>query len=371
MKITTTLLAGFCVLWACQSENKTKTKNTAFPATKPILLDTISVREYVADIHSLQNVDIRTRIKGFVEKVHVDEGQMVKEGQVLFSIAAQEFREELLSAKALTKNAIAELKTAEIELANAQALFEKSVISNAQLQLSRSKVEAHQAKLEEARANESNAALQLSFTDIKAPFTGIINRIPFKAGSLVDEGSLLTTLSNNEAVFAYFNLAEADYLNYIRSKKQGNEKEVKLVLANGDLYEHKGRIETVEGEIDKQTGNIAFRARFPNPQRQLRHGATGKILWPESLKSALIIPQKAVFEIQDKNWVYVLDKEDKAQLRAVQISYRLPRLYVVSAGLSTNDRVLYEGIQKVKEGEKLPLKLVDMKQVLTELKKEN
>lgn len=333
--------------------------------------DTLLVKEYVAEINALQNVDIRTRIRGFVEKVHVDEGQMVKEGQTLFSISAGEYKEALLSAQAMTKNAIAELKTAEIEWNNAQSLFEKSVVSAAQLKLTESKVDAHKAKLEEARANEANAGLQLSFTEIKAPFTGIINRIPFKTGSLVDEGALMTTLSNNSAFYAYFHLAEADFLNYVRNKTQDFSKGVSLVLANGDLYEYKGQIETVEGEIDQETGNIAFRARFPNPKNEIRHGATGKILWPETLKNALLIPQKAVFEIQDKDWVYVINAKKQAELRQVKVAARLPGLYAIGSGVSPDDQVLFEGIQRVKEGDVIsPIELTKAA-MLQKLKQEN
>lgn len=358
-------------LYACSNPETKTEQNGEFPIVRPMLQDTVLVKEYVAEINALQNVDIRTRIRGFVEKVHVDEGQMVKEGQILFSISAGEYKEALLSAKALTKNAIAELKTAEIELSNAQTLFEKSVVSAAQLKLLESKVEALKAKLEEARANEANAGLQLSFTEIKAPFAGLINRIPFKAGSLVDEGALMTTLSNNTGFFSYFHLSESDYLNFIRNKTQDFSKGVSLVLANGDLYEFKGQIETVEGEIDHQTGNIAFRARFPNPKNEIRHGATGKILWPETLKNALLIPQKAVFEIQDKDWVYVVNAKNQIELRQVKVASRLPKLYAIGEGLGTQDKVLFEGIQRVKEGDQiLPLE-VGKEEMLQKLKQAN
>jgi membrane fusion protein (multidrug efflux system) len=361
-------LANMLLLGACTTGNTKQSETTSsFPVTHPLRMDTALTNTYVAEIRSLQNIEIRSRVKGFIEQVHVDEGQEVVAGQLLFSLSAQELQEALLSARALTRNAIAELKAAEIEFANARSLLEKAIVSEAQLQLAQSKVEALKAKLEEARANESNAALQLSFASIKAPFSGIINRIPFKKGSLVDEGALLTSLSDNREVFAYFNLSEADYLNFRIRQQQGKEDWVGLEMANGLPFGRLGKIETVEGEIDKATGNIAFRARFGNPGQVLRHGSTGKISWREKLPDALLIPQKSVLEIQDKNWVYVLDAQRKLKLKPVSLSHRLSRIYVVKDGLAENETILLEGVQQVKEGQSIEAKALRMEEVMKQL----
>ncbi len=184
-------------------------------------------------------------------------------------------------------------------------------------------------------------------------FDGVINRIPYKAGSLVDEGALLTTISNNKEVFAYFNVSEREYLEITSHKNAERKSDVSLMLANNQLYPQKGTIETVEGEFDKTTGNIAFRARFANPDDILKHGSSGKILLNRDFKNAMLIPQKSTFEVQENVYVFIIDKNNVVQLRKIVTPVRLSQLYVVSSGLSADDKFIYEGIQKVKEGDKI------------------
>lgn len=323
-------------LAACKSKVETKETTGKFTVTNPLLIDTSISKEYVAEIQSLQNVEIRAKVKGFIEKINVDEGQKVKAGQLLFTIRPREYEAELLKAKA-------EVRKAEVELQNTKSLAEKNIVSPSELTMAI-------AKLDGAKAEEAMAELYVSYTKITAPYDGIVDRLKFKAGSLIDEGTLLTSLSNNKEVYAYFNVSELEYLNYKTNANQDNKK-VKLILANNQVHQYDGVIETVESEFDKNTGSIAFRAKFPNPDYLLKHGETGRVQLNISLKNALIIPQKSTFELQDKTYVYVVDNKNIVRARLINISQKLTNMFVVESGLSVDDKIIYEGIQSVKENE--------------------
>lgn len=325
--------------------------------------------DYVAHIQSLQHVELRTRVKGYIEKIHVDEGDSVKDGQILFSISRKEYEVNLLKTKAMQKSAIADAKTAELDLQNVKILVEKNIVSKTALEMAQAKLDAFRAKVDEAQSQVTSAKLNLSYTVIKAPFDGIIDRIPNKVGSLVDEGTLLTTISDNTRVFAYFNVPEKEYLEFTTIMDSGKENDVVFVLANNQIHKYKGCIETVAGKIDKTTGNIAFRASFPNPDLLLKHGSSGEVRIIKEERGALIIPQKATFEIQDKIYVFTVDSDNIVKMRSVVPKLRVPQLYVIESGLSSNDRIVYEGIQLVKEGDKIIPEMVPMKQILTEQSK--
>lgn len=346
-------LYAVLIFQACTSDYNKKKSEDKFSVVYPVVADTIYNQEYIADIQAIQNVELRSRVKGFLDKIHVDESQLVKEGQILFSIGNLGYKEEVLKAKAQLKTAIAEAKMAELQLQNAQILLEKKIISKTEFELAQAKLDANRAKVDEAASNESNANLNLSYTIIKAPFTGIINRIPNKTGSLITEGTLLTTISDNKQVFAYFNVSEKEYLGFVKEKEINHQKEVTLVLADNHPYPYLGIIETMESEIDNSTGNHAFRARFPNPEQLLKHGASGKIQLSKKLKNVLMIPQKSTFEIQEKIYVFTVDKNNIVRMRNIVPKYRLPHIYVVESGLSISDRLIYEGIQQVKDGDKI------------------
>jgi RND family efflux transporter MFP subunit len=341
------------VLFSCSHHKEDVALEQKFPVTYPLVKDTLYTSDYVAEIQSIQNVEVRARVSGYIERIYVDEGQSVRKGQTLFSLGAQEYREDLSKARALLKSAIADSKSAEVEIRSVQKLVDKNIVSTSELEIAESKLEAANARVEEAKAQEATALFKLSFTEIKAPFDGIIDRIPNKIGSLVDEGELLTTISDNREVFAYFNVSEREYLDYALSEENGKQSEALLILANSDMHQEKGVVETVEGKIDKNTGNIAFRARFGNPTGILKHGSSGKVRLQRELKSAMIIPQKSTFEIQDKLFVYVLDENNIVRMKSLVPKIRLPHAYVVENGLSSKDKILYEGIQLVKDGDKV------------------
>lgn len=351
----------------CKSDQNMETTAApdTFPVTQPIVIDTVFTREYVADIQSMQHVELRAQVKGFLEKTHVDEGQEVRAGQLLFTLSGKVFREELRQAQAALNSAIAEAKVAQVETENTRTLVEKNVIGKPELNMAEAKQQALEAKVEEARAAVSGAELQVSFTEVRAPFAGILNREPLKMGSLVNEGDLLTSISSNKDMFVYFNVSEKEYLELQKRTDTGWKKNLALQLANGQTHQHRGTVETAETVVDKNTGSIAFRARFPNPGHLLRHGSSGKILVYDALKSALVVPQKSTFDVQDKTCVYVLNKENTVERRAIVPKLRLGHLYVVESGLTVDDRVLYEGIQQVREGDKIESKHIPMRQIIS------
>lgn len=360
----------FFISCGTKKETSQSTPET-FQVFQPIVIDTSYEKSYVADIHSMQNVEIRARVKGFIEKILVDEGKPVKAGQTLFVFNNLMLKEELLKANAHLKNAVAELKVAEVELKNVRNLVEKKVVSETELEMAKAKKEAIEAKILEAKAAVSIAELHISYSQIKAPFDGVINRIPYKVGSLVDEGTLLTSLSNNKEMFAYFNVSEKEFLRFSKSNELTKQNKLSLLLADNTPFKYKGRIETAETEVDKATGNIAIRARFANPEYLLKHGATGKVILKGVLDDALVIPQKSTFEIQDKVNVYVVDSKNLVRTRTVEVLWRLPHLYVIGAGLSTGDKVIFEGMQLVKEGDSVQATPVDLRSLLPQLLKTN
>jgi RND family efflux transporter MFP subunit len=352
------VLGGLIVLAAC-ADKEVADAELKFPVTNPIVTDTLYTSDYVADIHSIQNVELRARVSGYMDKVHVDEGAFVKKGQLLFTLGGQEYREDLVKAKATLKSAIADSKSAEVELRSVERLVQKNIVSTSELEIAQSKLDALKAKIEEAKSQEASASIKLSLTEIRAPFDGIIDRIPNKVGSLISEGELLTTISDNRQVYAYFNVSEQEYLDYATSEENGKKSEVVLILANSHFHESKGVVETVEGRIDKNTGNIAFRAKFNNESGLLKEGSSGKVRLQRKLKNALIIPQKATFEIQDKLFVFVVDDQNVVHMKSLVPKFRLPHSYIVEEGLSVKDRILFEGIQLVKEGDKICPEQVD------------
>jgi RND family efflux transporter MFP subunit len=350
-------------LFSCGSQEEKQVEIPRLKVTKAKIVDTVLVSEYIADIHSKQNVEIRSKVNGFLESISVDEGKYVKAGQILFKISNKGFEQNLLKSQAALKSAQAFAQTVKLELENVRKLFEKNIVSKAELDKAKIQLESAYAKVEEAQTEVQTAQINLSLTTIRAPFDGIINRIPLKIGSLIDEGTLLTTLSNNAEVYAYFHVSEKEYLSIKASKNRKNDGELSLLLADNLVHKYKGKIETEEGEFDRSTGNIAFRAKFPNPELLLKHGSTGKIQIERDLDDALIIPQKSTFEIQDKFYVFVVDTDSVVRARNIVVRKRLPHLFVVESGIDTTDMILVEGIQTVNDGDKLNPLFVDLTQV--------
>lgn len=348
------MIITFSLLSCSKKEAENKELESEFTATTVLVKDTVFTKEYVSQIRSLKNIEIRAQEKGYLEKVYVDEGQYVQAGQPLFKTMASLHQVDLLKAQA-------EAKAAEIELGNAKLLADKNVVSKKEQELAK-------ARLDQANAEVALAKLHLSFTVIRAPFSGTIDRIPKKLGSLIDEGELLTSLSDNSQIYAYFNVSEPEYLQYQQNVKDRGDSHVNLKLANDEMFQYTGNVEVIESEFDPETGNISFRAKFPNSEKLLKNGQTGKVLMNVPVKNAMIIPQKATYEIQDKKYVFVLDKNNKGVSREITTSGEFPDLYVVKSGLTAQDKFLLEGVQNIKEGQKVSYKLQNPKTVISKLR---
>ncbi|WP_460971799.1 efflux RND transporter periplasmic adaptor subunit [Spirosoma migulaei] len=353
----TTLLMSALVVGCSSRETKTEEpEKLTLPVVKLSRQTTTLQRDYVTTLEAVRNVEIRARVSGFLEKIYVDEGQTVRQGQLLFSLNAAEYKVGLDKARASLRSAEAGAKTAEVEVGRVKLLVDKKIVSPSELELAKAKLDVARAQIEEAQSAQSTASLRLAHANIRAPFDGVINRIPFKMGSLIEEGALLTEVSDIHEVFAYFDVSEKEYLGFLKKHRDlvgKNGQEVEMMLADETPYPQKGRIETMESVFEEESGTIAFRARFPNPLKMLKHGSSGKVRIPSIESDALLVPQKAVFEVQDKNYVYVVDKANKVKSRSFVPQARVGQNYIVRSGLQAGDRVVYEGIQNIRDGDQI------------------
>lgn len=346
-------LCGLLLNTSCNSEKEKKEEKTKFLVTTPILKDTITTKNYVCQIHAINHIELRAQERGYLEKIFVDEGQFVRKGQLLFQIMPNLYQAEVQKAQS-------EANFVQIEYQNTKKLAEKNVVSPNELAMAK-------AKLDKAKAELALTKVHLQFTQIRAPFDGIIDKFHVRLGSLLEEGDLLTELSDNSKMWVYYNVPEAEYLDYKAQEQNNGKTKVNLLMANNKYFNHIGVVETIEADFNNETGNISFRATFPNPKGLLRHGETGSIQTILPLKNALLIPQKATFEVLEKKYVYVIDKENKVRSRAITIATELPHIYAVSSGLSQGDRILLEGLRMVKENEKIECKVADPDYVLSHL----
>ena len=337
----------------CAAKQEEKEPAIRFLVTSPLQKDTAVIRQYVCQIRAIQHIELRALERGYLQQIFVDEGQTVRSGQRMFQIMPLLYQAEL-------KKAEADANFAEIEYKNIKGLADNKVVSDNELALNK-------AKYDKAKAELALAKTHLQFTEIKAPFSGIMDRFYARKGSLLQEGDLLTILSDNSKIWVYFNVPEAEYLNYRSDNKNDSYKHVKLLMANRAIFEQPGIVETIEADFNNQTGIIPFRATFPNPNAVLRHGETGSILVTITLNNALIIPQKATFEILDKKYVFVVNKDDVIEQREVTLAAEMPDIYVVKSGLKADERILLEGLRKVAVNDKIEYDYQDPKEVVAHL----
>lgn len=330
---------------------------------------------YPATIKGMQDVEIRPKVSGFITKLCVKEGQAVKAGQLLFVIDNVTFEAAVRQAKAAVNAAKAQLNTARLTYENSEKLFKNNVIGSYELQSSKNAMESAKAQLAQAEAAYVSAKENLSFCYVTSPATGVIGDLPYRVGALVSASSQqpLTTVSNNSTMQVYFSMTEKDLLEM--SKTAGgvhaaiaNYPAVKLQLADGSIYEHPGKVATVSGVIDPTTGTVSMRADFANPDHVLKSGASGSIVVPHVATSAVVIPQEAVVEVQDKHFVYVVGKDNKVKYTPVTLNTQNDGTnYIVTSGLNIGDRFVVNGVSSLQDG--MEIKPVSEAQYAEKLKK--
>ncbi len=316
--------------------------------------DVTSTQRYVCQIHSRRHIEVRALEGGYLEEIPVSEGQAVKQGDTLFNILTTLYRAKLNSE-------MAEAQLAQIEYNNTKNLVKQGIVSDQELALA-------QAKLSKTTAMVDLAKAELDFTNIKAPFDGIIDRLLEQQGSLIEEGDVLTTLSDNSVMWVYFNVPEARYLEYKSSLSQKQSLDIDLMLANGKKFEQTGRIGAIEADFNNETGNIAFRADFPNPAGLLRHGQTGTILIHRIIKDAIVIPQRSTYEILAKRYVYIVDEDKVIHQREIEIETEQDDIFVIKDGLAAGEKIVLEGVRQVRDGDKVDYEFQDPDGILENLK---
>ena len=316
---------------------------------------------YPASIKGVQDVEIRPKVSGFITKLCVKEGQSVKAGQLLFVIDNVTYAAAVRQAEASVNAAKAQLNTATLTYNNSQKLFKNNVIGSYELQSTKNAMESAAAQLAQAKAAYVSAKQNLNFCFVTSPANGVVGDLPYRVGALVSASSQqpLTTVSNNSTMQVYFSMTEKDLLEM--SKTQGgvhaaveSYPAVKLQLADGTVYNHDGHVATVSGVIDPTTGTVSMRADFPNPEHLLKSGASGSIVVPHVSSSAIIIPQDAVSQVQDKFFVYVVGEGNKVKYTPVTVNPNNDgKNYIIESGLKAGDRIVMNGISGLTDGQKI------------------
>lgn len=340
------------------SEGEAEHHDHKIIVTSPAKKNVVSTQPYVCQIHSCKHIEVRALEGGYLQAIEVQEGQAVKKGELMFQILPTLYQARLDSE-------VAETNRIEIELKNAEALKVKGIVSPQEIAIKKAELAKAQAKVMLAKA-------ELSFASITAPFDGIVDRQRNQLGSLIEEGDVLTTFSDNSVMWVYFNVPEKRYLEYKAqldaADGEDERLQIELKLANGTIFPQQGKIGAIEADFNNVTGNIAFRADFDNPRGLLRNGQTGTILIHTTMKDALVIPQRATFEILDKRYAYVLDEDDVVHQRDITIAKVQDDIFVIKDGLQESDKLILEGIRQVRDGDKVEYEFQAPEVVLANLK---
>lgn len=363
------LLLGVAgVVSSCNEAQREKVfRTTQTPITRLTPTSIEFPQSYVADVQAIQFVEVKPKVEGFVQQILVDEGEKVQKGQPLFRLSSEEYSVSVKEAQANYKQSEAELQMAEYEAERIERLVKKNILSKIRLDQVMTQKEVARMKVEQAKSQLQRAQTNYSYTTVTSPFDGYIDRIPYKVGSLVTPESLLTTVSDVSEIFAYYKVNESEYLKFKRAQLRGEQlpemNNIELILPDGSVYPHKGRVETVEGDFERGTGSIAFRVRFPNPDGLLKHGVTGKVRMMTKMSDVYLVPQKSTFEIQDFTYVYVVDKEGIVKVRSFQPLQRYEKFYITE-DLEPDTYIVYEGIQSVKDGMEIHPDTISFQQIM-------
>lgn len=348
--------ASFACLSSCSGETQQMQQGAPQIATITTSYGTADLeKSYPATIKGKTDIDVRPLVSGFITKVHVDEGQVVSKGQVLFTLDQVQYQAAVDQAQAAVLVAETAVQTAQLTANTKRSLFEKNIISEYENQLAQNSLAQAQAQLAQAKAGLVNAQKNLSYTVVTAPSSGVVGKIPNREGSLASPSMVtpLTTVSDTGDVYAYFSLTEKDILEMTEENKSlaaaiKAMPEVQLRLSDGTIYESTGKVATITGTIDSSTGTASVRALFKNSKGVLRSGSTGQVVIPHHMDSVIVIPQKATYELQDHKFVYVVGDSCKVASRPITIySLNDGQNFVVTSGLSANEQVVVEGVGTV------------------------
>jgi membrane fusion protein, multidrug efflux system len=373
------LIIGVSTIGALEACNSTSgSEGMSFPpqALPVVTLTQVPATSYLdfsATVEGSKDIEIRPQVDGILEKIYIDEGSYVKKGQPLFYINSRIYQEQVNNAKANLATAKANLANAQINVDKLTPLVKNNIISDVQLKTAQAAYDASAASVAQAQAMVHQAQINMAYTLIKAPVEGYIGRIPFKIGSLVGTttAQALTVLSETKDVYAYFSLSENDFLRF-KDQLVGNTMEekiknlppVELMLADGSIYPQKGKVQTVAGQFDNTIGAISFRAGFPNADRLLRSGNTGKVRIPQVHKAALVVPQESTFEIQDKVFVFALSDSNKVVSKPIVISGKTAGYYFVEGGVQAGEKIVFTGTGNLRDGMAIAPQSISMDSLL-------
>ena len=334
--------------------------STQYPVITISQHQTTLFNDYPATIQGQQNIEIRPKIDGYIEAIYVDEGATVKKGQLLFRINAPQYEQEVRTAQADIKIARADVNAAQMQVEKVRPLVEKDIISKYELSSAEYNLQAKQAVQAQAEARLANAQTNLGYTSVTSPVNGVVGTLPFRLGSLVSSNTAqpLTTVANVGNIFAYFSMNEKESLAFNRNTKGATIPErlatlppVTLIMADGSEYAEKGKVETASGLITTQTGSVSVRATFPNAGNFIQSGSTGKVRIPQTIDSALLVPQKATYELQGKRFVYLVDGNGTIKNTEIKVlEGSNGQFFIVKEGLQPGDKIVLEGIEGLKDG---------------------
>ena len=350
------------VLTSCGSKSKQMGEASNDFAVETVQTTTADLKtSYPATIKGMQDIEIRPKVSGYLVKLLVDEGSTVRKGQPLFLIDSEQYRAAVKAAKAQVKVCKANIATQKLTVENKRMLFKQNIISSYDLQMAENTLTSYEAQLAAAQAQLQSAQDNLSWCTVTSPADGVVGSIPYRVGSLVSAQSAeaLTTVSNISKMYVYFSMTEKQLLALTREAGGINAAikkmpAVSLVLSDGSTYSQSGTISTVSGVIDSSTGSVQMRATFDNAQHVLRSGGTGSILVPTHSNDAIMVPQSATFDVQDKKFVYVVNNDKSVATREITVlPHNDGQTYVVASGLRSGERIVIDGVNQLKNGQKI------------------
>lgn len=379
------ILAVAVMIASCGNKNDKSAQAGGAPQVKEYKTLTLEQRsatlntDFPASIQGQQNIEIRPRVEGYIDKIFVDEGAVVKAGQPLFKINAPEYEQEVRTATASIKSAQANLSSAKLAVNKVRPLVEKGIISKYDLESAQYTYESALATLAQANAALVNAKVNLGYTTVTSPVNGVVGSIPFRLGSLVSSNTTepLTTVSSIGNVYAYFAVNEKMFLKFTEKSGSGSSiaqkikqmPAVSLLLSDGSTYSEKGNIETVNGLINTETGSVNVRARFPNPKGIIRSGSSATVRIPNEVKDVIIVPQSATFELQDKIFAVTVGKDGKTKnVNITVLENTAGNYYVVTSGLKPGDQIVLEGVASLKDGSEIKPQNQNAETVYADLK---